>query len=499
MAADPALDRSQTVVCRAGPDADAPSTCGRTTTLAARLVEEMATSWRHRLPLRAEEVLRRHPELGADADLAVRVIYEEVCQRREGGEQVCPEEILHRFPQWREQLARLMDRRWRLDPGNTPTSPAPPPAPPPPPQEYRVLAELGHGAHGRVYLATQPALADRPVVLKVTSGFGQEHLSLARLQHTHIVPLYLVHEDAANNVRTLCMPYFGGATWQQVLDDLAPVPPASRTGRDVLTALDRRQDAAPVVVSRHGPARERLAEMGYAEAVCWLGACLAEALQYAHERGLVHLDLKPSNVLIAADGQPMLLDFHLAQGPIRPDSPLPLWLGGTHGYMSPEQQRAVTDVGAGRPVSAGVDGRSDVYALGVLLYEALGGRKPTPSNPPLAGGGRGGVPLRQLNPRVSVGLADLVARCLAADPAARYATAAELAADLRHHLEGRPLRGVPNRSLTERWNKWRRRHPYALPLYILAAMLVGVLLLGWGLLADQVREPRPAPSPQHVK
>jgi serine/threonine protein kinase len=483
MAADPALDRSQTVVCRAAPDASAPPMQGRTATLAARLVEEMATSWRHRLPVRAEDVLRRHPELGEDADLAVRLVYEEVCQRQEGGEQVCPEEILHRFPQWREQLARLMDRRWRLDPGNT--------LPPEPPQEYRVLAELGHGAHGRVYLATQPALADRPVVLKVTSGFGQEHLSLARLQHTHIVPLYGVHEDAANNVRTLCMPYFGGATWQQVLDDLAPIPPAERTGQDILTMLDRRQDTALVVVSRQGPARERLVEMDYAEAVCWLGACLAEALQYAHERGLVHLDLKPSNVLIAADGQPMLLDFHLAQGPIRPDSPQPLWLGGTHGYMSPEQHRAVTDAQAGRPISAGVDGRSDVYALGVLLYEALTGRRPQ-------AGGQGLVPLRQLNPRVSVGLADLVARCLAADPAARYATAAELAADLRRHLEGRPLHGVPNRSLAERWNKWRRRHPYALPLYILAAMLVGVLLLGCALLADQVREERPA-APQPVE
>src|SRR5262249_54447418 len=79
-----------------------------------------------------------------------------------------------------------------------------------------------------------------------------------------------------------------------------------------------------------------------------IGACLAEALHYAHERGLIHLDLKPSNVLVAADGQPMLLDFHLARAPLAPGVPGPDWMGGTPTYMSPEQRRAFDALRAGR-------------------------------------------------------------------------------------------------------------------------------------------------------
>src|SRR5205085_4523694 len=141
------------------------------------------------------------------------------------------------------------------------------------PRDYEVRAERGRGAEGRVCLATQPALADRPVVLKVTSRRGEEHLTLARLQHTHIVPLFAVHDDGAN-LRTLCMPFFGGATWQRLLEALAPVPPAARSGPGLLEALDGLRRSAPLPVNGDGPARGRLAAMSYPQAVCWIGACL---------------------------------------------------------------------------------------------------------------------------------------------------------------------------------------------------------------------------------
>src|SRR5262249_16644716 len=122
-----------------------------------------------------------------------------------------------------------------------------------------------------------------------------------------------------------------------------------------------------------GPVRQILAQMPYTRAICWIGSCLADALEYAHERGLVHLDLKPSNVLLAADGQPMLLDFHLAQERSHPDGPAPTGLGGTPAYMSPEQKAAIAALRERRAVRTPVDGRSDIYSLGVLLHEALGG------------------------------------------------------------------------------------------------------------------------------
>jgi tetratricopeptide (TPR) repeat protein len=283
------------------------------------------------------------------------------------------------------------------------------------------------------------------------------------------------------------MPYFGGATLAQLLQAMRWQPPAQRTGQSLLEARDRvqadliadcRLKIADLPFNLKSPignlqSRRALAGSSYVQALCWIGACLADALHYAHERGLVHLDLKPSNVLLAADDQPMLLDFHLAREPIRPGSGESPWLGGTAGYMSPEQQAALRAIEQGRSVPLPVDGRSDIYSLGVVLYEALAGTLPewrtletcghSPPSP---------RPLHPLNSQVSPGLADVVSKCLAVDPGKRYPDMAALAADLRRHLAHLPLAGVRNRSLAERWRKWQRRRPHGVAL---TGMMLAVL------------------------
>jgi serine/threonine protein kinase/Flp pilus assembly protein TadD len=427
----------------------------------------MAAAWRRGERPPAESFLGRHPELLDHPEEAVRLVYEEVCLRQECGQEITADELSRRFPRWTEELAMLLDCHGLME------SFLKPPLFPDVGAslgDYRLVAELGRGSHGRVYLATQPALADRPVVLKGTPRRAREHLSLARLQHTHIIPLHAVHDFPERNLRAICMPFLGGAPLARVLELLRDRSVARRTGQSLVDALDAAARDAPVRLPGHGGYLRTFAAASYVEAVCCIGACLADGLHYAHERGLVHLDLKPSNVLLAADAQPLLLDFHLALHPLPAGRAAPEGLGGTPEYMSPEQERACAAARRGLPVPEAVDGRSDIYSLGRLLYAALAGDEAAP--------GRHPPPLHRRNPQVSVGLSDLVQRCLAPSPTDRYPDAAALAADLRRHLAHWPLQGVPNRSLRERWRKWRRRRPSA-PLWLsllLALTGTGALL-----------------------
>jgi eukaryotic-like serine/threonine-protein kinase len=444
---------------------------GGAESLVGKLASEMARRWEAGERPGVEEFLSRHPELGCQPEAIIRLIYEEICLRQESGQETASMEVVQRFPQWREQLedilCRPIPRAWATprfpDLGETLGG-------------FRLVAELGRGLRGRVFLASQAALADRPVVLKMTTCDGGEHLSLARLQHTHIVPLYSVQDFVESNLRILCMPYFGGATLAQIQEGLQGRALSGLTGQDLLNSLDQLQPPSSTPIAARSPVRQILGQLSYTRSICWIGICLAEALEYAHERGLVHLDLKPSNVLLAADGQPMLLDFHLAQQPLRPESEPPTWLGGTPAYMSPEQRAAITAMRDRRPVPTPVDGRSDIYSLGVLLYEALGGSLPKPGSEVSAG-------LRLLQPRnsqMTPGLADLIGKCLQPNPENRYRRAAALALDLRRYLSDLPLVGAGNRSWTERWQKWRRRQPAALALYGLS-LAVLIAAIGGGL------------------
>ena len=110
----------------------------------------------------------------------------------------------------------------------------------------------------------------------------------------------------------------------------------------------------------------------YIHAAVWIVSRLAEALQHAHERGVLHRDIKPSNILLAADGQPMLLDFNLAETRTTPQAAA--MLGGTVAYMAPEHLRALA--GRDPALARQVDQRADIYSLGMVLYEMLAGKSP---------------------------------------------------------------------------------------------------------------------------
>jgi serine/threonine protein kinase/Flp pilus assembly protein TadD len=468
------------------PDADATPA----DQLADRLADEIAASWQRGQPLRAEDLLAAHPELYERPRAAVRLVYEDFCQRQSSGQEVSAGELHARFPELRHELDVLLKCHHLLD--LTPRAPAVPAAGDVL-GEFRLLAELGRGALGRVFLAEQSFLAGRLVVVKVTPRAGREHLTLARLQHTHIVPLYAVREFPERDLRALCMPCLGGTTLDRVLHRLGDTTPSRRSGSDLRQALTEGVADPRMYWPGRGSSWKFLEQASYTEAICWAGLCVAEALHHAREQGLVHLDLKPSNLLLTADGQPMLLDFHLAREPVPAGSRAPAWLGGTPAYMSPEQRSAWQSIQRGEAVPAAVDGRSDVYSLGLVLAEALGGGPPGAADAPSLQG-------RCLG-HLSTGLRDILAKALQTNPERRYSGAAVLAEDLRRHLTDRPLAAVHNRNPVERWAKWRRRRPHTLAVsgLLIAVAAAVAALAGLAFLNARQRSAEAESSLQSAK
>jgi serine/threonine protein kinase/tetratricopeptide (TPR) repeat protein len=354
---------------------------------------------------------------------------------------------------------------------------------------FHLVAELGRGAFGRVYLAEQGDLANRLVALKITVGLPGESQTLAQLQHTNIVPIYSTHRAGA--FQAVCMPYFGPATLLDVLEALRArgQPPAS--GRDLVAALRQRGGQFPRPTGGEAKATLRLLEgMSYVEAVLWIAARVADGLAHAHEHGIVHQDLKPANILLTAEGQPMLLDFNLSADTKRGASAA--HVGGTLPYMAPERPAAFAS--GERPA----DARSDLYALGVILFELLTGRLPFAARRgPVAevlaqvtAERRQPVPrLRRWNRAVPVAVESIVRRLLAPDPARRYGCVRDLREDLDCQLNSLPLRHAPDHSIRERLGKWLRRHPRLASRYTVCflglAVVAGLLAaLGWQQSAD---------------
>jgi eukaryotic-like serine/threonine-protein kinase len=389
---------------------------------------------------------------------------------------------------------------------------------------FKIVARIGEGAFSQVFLATQRDLAHRHVVLKVVDRPLAEPDRMARLQHTNIVPIYSFHRIESHSI--LCMPYAGMMT---LADYLATSGNASgRSGHSLVATLKRRIDDTLVhlpdrlsaithladdsnrepastelgaLIAENGahlskprwdnPAVDAPAAMQPLEGLAtydsqrlplFLFSKLASALAHAHDRGVLHGDLKPANVLIRNDGEPALLDFNLS---IAIEGSDPQWAGGTLAYMAPEMIRALM----GQRVSP--ERSADIYGLGVMLFEFLNGE--LPFRPPrscaavdLEEGLRARrSSLRWSNALVSPGTRAIVERCLALEAKDRYQSAEHLQEDLIRELQDLPLRHTREPTLLSRLRKWTRRHPRLCSSAVVASMCVLAIsllsLAGWEL------------------
>jgi len=408
--------------------------------------------------VRVEEYLDRFPVL-ATAEHRRDLLRAEFALRRRQGEAVTPDEYGRRFPEDSDELRDLLGdgRSGPL----TPTRPAVPPGLPltvaPTIPGYELLGELGRGGMGVVYKA-RDVILHRTVAVKTLATvpadggarFAREAEAIARLDHPNIVPVYEVGEWRAGDV-VPPVPYFV-MKWY---------PGGSL-------------DAAPA-----GPGADPAAHARTVERV-------ARAVHHAHQRGILHRDLKPSNILLDEAGGPYVADFGLA-GRFDPVDPRTLTAAvmGTPAYMAPEQARTP------KQVTTAVD----VYGLGAILYHQLTGRPPFQADTPLATLDRAAAdpPTRPsaVNPSVPRDLETICLKCLEKDPARRYASAAELADDLRRWLDGEPITARPTRVWEHAW-RWVRRHPLvaAMAAATAAALVVAVVthLQGNARIREQAHE-----------
>ncbi|HEX3448176.1 MAG TPA: protein kinase, partial [Isosphaeraceae bacterium] len=412
------------------------------------LCADQANRWRAGERIPAEAYFARHPNLAGDSEGAFELVYGEYLVRELLGE--CPkfDEFLWRFPRFADRLHRQLNPHQALADEEATKKPDSPPemseaagepsAILPELPGYQFLEEVGRGGMSVVFLARQVGL-NRLVALKlirarvyadamIAARFRDEAEAAARFHHPNIIQVYEVGEHDGQGY--LALEYAAGGNLEQ---RLAGTPQAPR-------------DSARLVED------------------------LARALHYAHQRGIVHRDLKPANVVLTEDGVPKVTDFGLAkllerEGGLTQTGDIM----GTPSYMAPEQAR-------GTP--ADVTPASDIYALGTILYEMLTGRPPFKGSTPLSTLNQvadqeplAPSKLQRHTPRE---IETICLKCLEKEPRKRYATALDLADDLRRFLENRPIQ-ARRISLPEWLWRWCRREPVnaALVVALFCAFIAG--------------------------
>jgi serine/threonine protein kinase len=364
------------------------------------------------------------------------------------------------------------------------------PVPQAPLGDFRIVREIGRGGMGVVYEAEQMSLGRR-VALKVLpfaaaldtrhlQRFKTEAQAAACLHHPNIVPVYGVGVE--RGVHYYAMQLIDGQNLAALVEQLRRGK-TSRRGRGAARTIvpstgpyPASSEAAPLPVAQAPTAlgmqlsTQRSNRPGdFFRTIARLAAQAADALEHAHDLGIVHRDIKPANLLVDQRGNLWITDFGLAQ--INADAGLTQTgdLLGTLRYMSPEQASSQRVL---------IDHRTDVYSLGATLYELLTLR-------PIFGGTDRRTlleqilhqeprPLRAVDPSIPPELETIVLKAIAKSPADRYATARDLADDLQRFLRDEPIR-ARRPTPVQRARKWLRRHP-SVP--VLAAVLLALLTAG---------------------
>jgi serine/threonine protein kinase len=344
--------------------------------------------------------------------------------------------------------------------------------------DYRLLREIGRGGMGVVYEAEQISLRRR-VALKILpfaggadarqlQRFRNEAEAAAHLHHSHIVPVFAVGSE--RGVHFYAMQYIEGQSLATLIDDLADqqkqgAARGNQGGKDGPVA--KSTQAAVAITTEHSARSSQ-----FFRRVATIGKQTAEALEYAHQMGVIHRDIKPANLLLDARGDVWIADFGLAQFQSQAGLTVSGEMVGTLRYVSPEQAMAKRGL---------VDHRTDIYSLGATLYELL------TLQPVFDGKDRHALlhqigfedprPLRSVDPAIPFELETIVLKALAKNPPDRYGSAQELADDLERFLDDKPIQ-ARRPTLVERGRKWMRRHP--------SVVMAAMVLLIFGMIGSAV-------------
>jgi serine/threonine protein kinase len=418
------------------------------------------------------------PDPCVDEPAFARLI-EDLTARFQAGEAIDPEACCRAHPAYADRLRCLLPALQALADCGVAAA-APPGVALGRLGDFHLRRPIGRGGMGLVYEAEQVSLGRR-VAVKVLpfaaaldarqlQRFQNEAHAAAGLHHTHIVPVYAV--GCERGVHFYAMQFIEGQSLAEVIGEVRqqrdketrrPGDKETKTAGQAATPEAGEQHVRSVSLSPCLP----VSLSAYFQTVAQLGLQAAEALEHAHEQGVIHRDIKPANLLLDRRGHLWITDFGLARVCSDPRVTASSDLVGTLRFMSPEQALG------GQAV---VDPRTDVYSLGATLYELL------TLEPAIPGRDRQELlqqiasqeprPPRRLDRAIPVDLETICLKALAKERGRRYATAGELAADLRRFLAGEPIQARPVTPLERSW-RWCRRRPLVAGL--MAAVIVVAL------------------------